>query len=60
MTANIVLSFGNSDELDDGIHNAVLFFLEFFIGVFYINEEFYSSIIVSENNEIIPHNKQMI
>lgn len=37
-----------------------LIFLEFFIGVFYINEEFYSSIVVSENNEIIPHNKQMI
>lgn len=37
-----------------------IFFLEFFIGVFYIDEEFYSSIIVSENNEIIPHNKQMI
>lgn len=59
MTANIVLSFGNSDALDDRI-NAGLFFLEFFIGVFYINEEFYSSIVVSENNEIIPHNKQMI
>ena len=59
MTANIVLSFGNSDELDDRIY-AVHFFLEFFIGVFYIDEEFYSSIIISENNEIIPHNKQMI
>lgn len=59
MTANIVLSFGNSDELDDRIY-AGRFFLEFCIGVFYINEEFDSSIIVSENNEIIPHNKQMI
>ena len=44
------------------IHSYIVqyFFLEFFVGVFYICGEFYSSIIVSENNEIIPHNKQMI
>lgn len=59
MTANIVLSFGNSDALDDRI-NAGLFFWNSLLVFFYINEEFYSSIIVSENNEIIPHNKQMI